>query len=102
VPLVQDFARTPEDKAVMETIFASFSIGRSFITPVIPDDRLAALRVAFKKTVEDAKFRSDAKKSKAEVSYVSPDDIGRIIASVYGQPKPIIDRAAKAFVGTGN
>ncbi len=101
VPLVQDYARNPEDKAVMEAIFASFSVGRSFVAPVIPEDRLATLRAAFRQMVADEKFLADARKSRAEVSYVAPEDIRRIVDGVYALPKPVIDRAAKAFVGGG-
>jgi tripartite-type tricarboxylate transporter receptor subunit TctC len=99
VPLVQDHAKKPDDKAVMEAIFASFSIGRSFVTLDIPEDRLAALRAAFKEMMMDPKFIEEARKSKAEVSYVSPEEIQDIIKMVYGLPKPILERAAKAFTG---
>lgn len=102
VPLVQDFAKSDDDKAVMEAVFASFNIGRSFVTLDIPADRLAALRAGFKATMEDAGFKSDAGKSKAEIGYVSPETIRAIIDRVYGFPKPILDRATKAFVGSGN
>ncbi|MFM2130561.1 MAG: hypothetical protein RL477_2107, partial [Pseudomonadota bacterium] len=80
---------------------ASFSVGRSFVAPVIPEDRLATLRAAFRQMVADEKFLADARKSRAEVSYVAPEDIRRIVDGVYALPKPVIDRAAKAFVGGG-
>lgn len=99
VPLVQAYAKNDEDKSVMEAIFASLSIGRSFVTPVIPEDRLAELRAAFKATMSDPAFVSDAEKSKAEVGYVPPEEIMAIITRVYGLPKRVLDRAAEAFKG---
>jgi tripartite-type tricarboxylate transporter receptor subunit TctC len=101
VPLVQDFAKNPEDKAVLEAVFASLSIGRSFVTPVIPDDRLAALRKAFKATIDDPKLREEAKKSSLDVQFVDPEEIHRITARVYGLPEPILKRVAAAMLEGG-
>lgn len=99
VPLIQELAKSAEDKAVLEAIFASFSIGRVFLTPAIPDARYAVLQKAFEDTVKDPKFAAEAKKERAEVGYVSPEEITAIIKHVYGQPEPVIKRAAAAMLG---
>jgi tripartite-type tricarboxylate transporter receptor subunit TctC len=99
VPLIQEFARNNDDREVLEAIFASFSIGRVFMAPAIPDDRYAALKTAFEKTVRDPRFVAQAEKEHAEVDYVSPDAIQQIIAHVYSQPEPVLKRAAAAMVG---
>jgi tripartite-type tricarboxylate transporter receptor subunit TctC len=101
VPLVQEFAKNDEDKAVLEAVFASLSIGRSFVTPVIPDDRLAALRKAFKATLEDPKLLAEAKKSALDVQFVDPEEIHRITARVYGLPEPLLKRVAAALAEGG-
>jgi tripartite-type tricarboxylate transporter receptor subunit TctC len=101
VPLVQEFAKNDEDKAVLEAVFASLSIGRSFVTPVIPDDRLAALRKAFKATLEDPKLLAEAKKSSLDVQFVDPEEIHRITARVYGLPEPLLKRVAAALAEGG-
>ena len=47
VPLILDFAKTPEDRAVLELKFATNSMGYPiFAPPGILQDRLAALRKA--------------------------------------------------------
>jgi tripartite-type tricarboxylate transporter receptor subunit TctC len=97
VPLIQDFAKNPDDKAVLEAVFASLSIGRSFVTPVIPEDRLAALRKAFKATTDDPQLLAEAKKSSIDVKFVDPEEIHRITARVYGLPEPILKRVAAAM-----
>ncbi len=97
VPLIQEFAKAPDDRATLEAIFASFSIGRVFGAPAIPDDRYAALREAFEKTVKDPAFVEAAQKQRSTVGYVSPAQIDQIIAKVYGQPETIIKRAAAAI-----
>jgi tripartite-type tricarboxylate transporter receptor subunit TctC len=99
VPLIQEFAKSEEDRAVLETIFASFSIGRSFVTTLIPDDRFAALKAALAKTIADPKFVAQAKKERADVGYVSPEEIQTIIDHVYGQPEPVLTRAGAAMLG---
>jgi tripartite-type tricarboxylate transporter receptor subunit TctC len=99
VPLIQEFAKNAEDREVLEAIFASFSIGRVFMTPAIPDDRYAALRTAFEKTVKDPRFVAQAEKEHAEVDYVAPDEIHKIIYHVYGQPEAVLKRAGTAMLG---
>lgn len=97
VPLIQEFAKTAEDKAVLEAVFASLSIGRSFVTPEIPDDRLAALRKAFKAAIEDPELVADAKKMTLDINFVDPDEIHRITKTVYGLPEAVLKRVADAM-----
>ena len=97
VPLIQEFAKSDEDREVLEAVFASFSIGRVFITPAIPDDRYAALQAAFEATVEDPAFVAQAQKQHSDVGYVSPDEIQKIVDHVYGQPAAVSKRAAAAI-----
>lgn len=97
VPLIQEFAKSAEDKAVLEAVFASLSIGRSFVTPEIPDDRLATLRKAFRAAVDDPELRAEAKKMTLDISFVDPDEIHRITRQVYGLPEGILKRVAEAM-----
>lgn len=101
VPLIQDFAKNADDKAVLDAVFASLSIGRSFVTLDIPADRLVALRKAFKATTEDPQLLADAAKSSLDVRFVDPEEIHRITARVYGLPEPILKRVAAAMVAGG-
>lgn len=101
VPLIQEFAKNPDDRAVLDAVFSSLSIGRSFVTPVIPEDRLAALRAAFKAATSDPQLLADAAKSSLDVHYVDPEEIHRITARVYGLPEPILKRVAAAMAEGG-
>ncbi len=101
VPLIQEFAKNAEDKAVLEAVFASLSIGRSFVTPEIPEDRLVALRKAFKAAVEDPELIADAKKMTLDINFVDPEDIHRITKQVYGLPETILKRVADAMRDAG-
>lgn len=97
VPLIQEFATSPDDRATLEVIFASFSIGRVFGAPAIPDDRFVALKDAFEKTMQDPAFMEAASKQRSSVGFVSPGEIEKIIANVHSQPDSIIKRAAAAI-----
>ena len=51
------------------------------------------------KTVADPAFVAQAKKERADVGYVSPEDIQKIIEHVYSQPEPVLKRAGAAMLG---
>ena len=101
VPLIQEFAKNADDRAVLDAVFSSLSIGRSFITLDIPADRLAALRAAFKATTSDPQLIAEAAKSSLDVNFVDPEEIHRITARVYGLPEPILKRVAAAMAEGG-
>jgi tripartite-type tricarboxylate transporter receptor subunit TctC len=98
MPLIQEFAKSDEDREVLEAICASCSIGRVFVAPAIPDDRYAALRAAFEATVKDPAFVGQARKQHVDVGYVSPDEIQKIVGHVYSQPEAVLKRAGAAML----
>src|SRR4051812_29447863 len=54
VPMAIDLAKTPDDKRVMEVVFAKFGMSRPFMAPPdLPVERLATLRGAFDATLKD-------------------------------------------------
>ena len=54
--------------------------------PGVPTARLAALRAAFKKTLEDPELLEDGRKQKMEPQFVSGEEVARLIAKVYATP----------------
>jgi tripartite-type tricarboxylate transporter receptor subunit TctC len=99
VPLAQEIANNENERAVLEVIFSSFAIGRSFVTLDIPADRLAAIRAAFFATMKDDQFLAEAEKSGAEVDPLTPEQIDKIIAAVYSKPAEVISQARKLLPG---
>ena len=54
VPLAIDFAKTDEDRKVMELIYSQLIFGRPYVLPPgTPPDRVAALRKAFMAALQD-------------------------------------------------
>lgn len=96
VPLIMDLAKTPEQKAVLELIFARQVMGRPvYGPPRIPTDRLTALRRAFDATMKDPKFVADAEKGKWEITPVSGEEIEALMKRVYATPKAIVELTKK-------
>src|SRR5215207_4144686 len=57
VPAIQDFAKSGEDRQVIEFLFAPQDMGRPFFAPpTVPPERVQVLREAFAKTFADLKF----------------------------------------------
>ena len=94
VPLISDYAKTPEDRKVFEFLFAPQEMGRPFFTPPgLPPERLAALRLAFERTLKDSQFLADADKMGLEVQHVGGEAIEKLLERLYASPREVIERA---------
>jgi tripartite-type tricarboxylate transporter receptor subunit TctC len=83
VPLTQSFAKTPEQKQILEAIFAQMDIARAFAAP--PDtaaEPTRILRKAFLDTLADAGFKQEADKLKLELDPMSGEDVQTVIAQM--------------------
>jgi tripartite-type tricarboxylate transporter receptor subunit TctC len=93
VPAIIEYAKTPEDRKVFEFLFAPQEMGRPFFAPPeVPPARLAALRLAFERTLKDPAFLVDADKMGVEVQHVGGEAIDRLVERIYASPKAVIDR----------
>jgi tripartite-type tricarboxylate transporter receptor subunit TctC len=99
VPLIQEFAKSDEDREVLATICASCSIGWVFVTPSIPDDRYAALQTAFEETLKDPAFLVQAQKQHVDIGYVSPNEIQKIVGHVYSRREAVLKRVSAIMMG---
>lgn len=94
VPLITDFAKTPEQKEILKTIFASQVLGRPFFTtPDVPVERLAALRRAFDAVMVDKDFLAEAEKLKLEVTPVDGVTVEALVNEIYRSPADIVSKA---------
>ena len=94
VPLIQDFAKTPEGRQVFEFLFAPQDMGRPFFAPPgLPPDRLAALRAAFEATLKDPQFLEEAGKMGLEVQVVGGGETQQLVERIYASPQAVIARA---------
>jgi tripartite-type tricarboxylate transporter receptor subunit TctC len=92
-PSVEDAARTPEERLLIELVVSGTQLGRPFATNAAPPDRVAALRMAFADTMKDPEFLAEAKALGFEVDPVLGEKMQAIVERVLATPKEV---AAKA------
>ncbi len=72
VPLILDFAKTPEDREVLELKFASYGVGYPYAAPPeTPADKVAVLRRAVRAAIDDPELRAEAAKLRLDIAPVS-------------------------------
>jgi tripartite-type tricarboxylate transporter receptor subunit TctC len=98
VPMAIDRAKTPEDRSVMEVVFAKFGMSRPFFAPPgVAPERLVALRRAFDATMRDEAFLADAKQLGMEVNPVRGEDVEALVTRIMGTPAALAQRARDAL-----
>jgi tripartite-type tricarboxylate transporter receptor subunit TctC len=99
VPLAIDFAKTDEDRKVINLIYSQLRFGRPFVLPPgTPADRVAALRQAFIAALRDKDTLAEAEKMKLDLDALSGEDVQAEVARVYGMPATTVERAKQALV----
>jgi tripartite-type tricarboxylate transporter receptor subunit TctC len=94
VPLAAQFAKTDEDRQVIELIESQGVFGRPYILPPgVPAERVAALRKAFVDTFQDPALRAEAAKMELDLDYMSGDDLQALVTKLYALPANIVARA---------
>jgi tripartite-type tricarboxylate transporter receptor subunit TctC len=97
VPLVMDFAKTDEQRAILKMVFARNVMGRPFLAPPnVPAERVAALRSAFAETMKDKDFLAEADKTELEINPVSGEEVEKLVRDVYATPSDIVEKAKLA------
>ena len=98
LPHVMDFAKTADDKKVLEFLFAGQAFGRPlFAPPGIPTDRAAALREAFNKTMLDPGLKAEAEKAQLGYSPLTGDEMKQVIDAVYATRSDLMERAMEIY-----
>ena len=93
IPIAIDLAKTPDDKLLIEFLYAGQGIGRPFVAPPdLPPERLKMLRDAFSAVMKDPEFVADVKKSKLELDPEDGEHLAALISKIYATPKAVIGR----------
>jgi hypothetical protein len=94
VPLVFDFARTAESRAILEFFVGRQQYGRPFIAPPgTPAPVVAAYREAFVRLANDPHFRDEAAQQQATINLAPGETVARFVDRLHATPKPVLDRA---------
>jgi tripartite-type tricarboxylate transporter receptor subunit TctC len=94
---LMDQYRTPElSRRAAQVILAGGEFGRPLLaTPGTPPERLALLRTAYGKTMQDPELLAEAKKARMDVDPSSAEELQSLLKEVMNQPKEVIDRVKK-------
>jgi tripartite-type tricarboxylate transporter receptor subunit TctC len=96
VPTVFEYAKTVEQRRILEVHASSLETGRPMLAPPnVPGDRIQALRRAFDATMKDPAFLEEAKQRKLEVDSRTGEEIEAVLRSVASLPEDTRLKAAE-------
>ena len=101
-PTILDLVTAREDRAIVELILNRITLGRPVIGPPgIPADRVALLRTAFRRTVEDPEFQADLQRQRLALDPTLGAQAQEIIAQLYQSPARVVERTRKIVQFSG-
>lgn len=87
VPLFSEVLKDEASNNTYKAYMAQMEYQRPLtVAPGTPPERLEILRRAFKATLTDPEFQAQANKSKLDITYVSGEEIDKIVAEVLSIP----------------
>jgi tripartite-type tricarboxylate transporter receptor subunit TctC len=91
LPTDESLTKDPIGKSLMAIRGIPQTIGRAFaVRPGTPPERVAMLRDAIAKTMQDPKFKAEAEKAKIHMEHVSADDVTKMFAELLNQPPHVL------------
>ena len=100
-PLTVDFAKSDDDRKVIDLIISQLSMGRPYVAPPnVPADRLDALRTSFFATLKDPKFLEEAKKAEMIIDPSDHTEMEKMINYTYTIDERIVAKAKALIDGT--
>jgi len=99
VPLFRDLVSDPEQKAIVDFVGLSLTMGRSvYAPPGVPADRIAALRTALVETVRDPAYIAAAKRQALDTDTMQTGEvIEKVVNEAFSLPPQLIDKAKAAI-----
>ena len=93
VPGVMDFAKTPEQRQILELLLAGQAMAWPvFAPPEVPAERVAQLRKAYLDMLKDAETLADARKLGIDVDPVPGVAIGEMLKRIYATPAAVVEK----------
>jgi tripartite-type tricarboxylate transporter receptor subunit TctC len=99
VPRTVDFAKTAEDRQVMELVYSQGIFGRPYVFPPgVPQDRTAALRKAFMAALQEPVLLAEAGRIKLDIEAISGEDVQAMVATLFATPAHVVERARQSLI----
>ncbi|MBX9775132.1 MAG: hypothetical protein K2Y71_12045 [Xanthobacteraceae bacterium] len=96
LPTDESLATNDTGRSLMAIRGIPQSIGRAFaVRPGTPPERVAMLRDAIAKTVQDPAFIEEAKKAKIHTEFISADAVTKMFGELLNQPPPVLEAMNK-------
>jgi len=90
VRMLQDLAHNPKQREIFEFLCLVPATGRPFFMPPgVPAERVAAVRAAFAATMQDPAFLDEARRARLDVTPLTGDDIGKVVAMMFNAPEDV-------------
>lgn len=97
-PSIMEIAQTDEQKSILKVAILSADLGRPFMAPPgVPADRVATLRDAFVKTIQDPDYVAEVTQRKETPTLVDGKRAEAIIKELFSTPPEVL-KQAKAIV----
>lgn len=102
VPTLYELVDDPDDKKMLRFFFLKFEMHRPiYAPPNIPPARLAALRVAFDRTMKDPDFLAIADKMGLLIRPLDGAGVAKLVDEIMTTPQPIVDRLRRTLEDSG-
>jgi tripartite-type tricarboxylate transporter receptor subunit TctC len=98
VPRAGDFAKTDEQRAILEIVYSQSVSGRPyFVGPGVAPERIEALRKAFMDAWKDPELLAEAEKLNAEIGPVDGARLQAVLGKIYASPEELKLKAREAI-----
>jgi tripartite-type tricarboxylate transporter receptor subunit TctC len=93
VPLVMDYAKTDEQRQVLELLLAGQAMAWPVFAPAdVPQERVALLRQSYRAMLKDPETLADAKRLGVDVDPVGGEVIADMLKRIYATPPAVIEK----------
>jgi tripartite-type tricarboxylate transporter receptor subunit TctC len=102
VPLVGEFIKTDDTRALFDLLDIGLRIQRVYaLPPGVPGERMAALRRAFLDTTKDREFIAETTKTGDVLAPKTFDEVEQIIGTAMKTPKSMVDELKRITTSPG-
>ena len=92
-PSVFEFVKSEEHRKILALYTSSVEFGRPIVAPPnVPKERVEALRKALADTLKDPELLDEAKKQGMEMTYVSGQELEKLIADLMSTPAELVEK----------
>lgn len=99
IPLTASYAKSDEDRQIMELAYSQEVFGRPFILPPgAPADRVAALRKAFLAALDDKELLADAQTERLDIAPIAGEEVQALVSKIYSFPPSIVAKTKQALI----